>query len=122
MDTDKWLKEIDHVTQSFKKEFGNLSDEQLNWKPASDSWSIAQIIDHLITINSSYFHTIKNVHTRKLPWFARFNFITNFFGRVLLKAVSPAEKRRRRPFLSGNHLKAIFQRILLNDLKNIRMN
>jgi len=50
MNTDKWTNQIDTITAEFTKEFGNLSAEQLNWKPNADTWSIAQNMDHLIVI------------------------------------------------------------------------
>ncbi|HTH38149.1 MAG TPA: DinB family protein, partial [Pyrinomonadaceae bacterium] len=53
---------IDQVTAELQKTaddarstFGSLSVEQLNWKPAEKSWSIAQCFDHLITTHSLYF-------------------------------------------------------------------
>ena len=35
--------------------FGQLNSEQLNWKPAADSWSVAQCLDHLISANREYY-------------------------------------------------------------------
>ena len=54
MDTKRWLQEIDNVTNSVQEEFQILSHDQLNWKPNANSWSIGQVINHLIVINTTY--------------------------------------------------------------------
>jgi hypothetical protein len=34
--------------EKVKNEFENITQEQLNWKPAPESWSIGQCLDHLV--------------------------------------------------------------------------
>ena len=46
--------EAEAITGDAKALFGHLTREQLNWKPAANSWSVAQCLDHLITINREY--------------------------------------------------------------------
>ncbi len=46
---------MESVTVQVRTEYGHLSAEQLNWTPAEGRWSIAQCLDHLITINRLYF-------------------------------------------------------------------
>lgn len=41
--------------------FGGLSEGQLNWKPDSERWSIAQCLHHLITTNAAYFPVFEQV-------------------------------------------------------------
>ena len=96
----KWTKDIDKLTAAFKTEFGGLTEEALNWKPAPDRWSIAQNLDHLIRINESYFPVISNIrqHTYKLPWYASFSFVSRFFGNMLLKAVQPHNRKKTKTF------------------------
>lgn len=43
-----WASQIDNITRQTQSEFGALTYEQLNWKPNSNIWSIAQNLDHLI--------------------------------------------------------------------------
>jgi len=47
--------ELASVTEDVKRSFGGLSPEQLNWRPAADSWSIAQCLDHLIKSNEEFY-------------------------------------------------------------------
>ncbi|MDQ3393298.1 MAG: DinB family protein [Bacteroidota bacterium] len=100
MNTEKWLQEIDQLTQSFIIAFENLSEKQPNWKPNPDTWSIAQNIDHLITLNSSYFPIVEKAAEQRmnLPWHAKLKFITRFFGRILLKSVSPEATKKMKTF------------------------
>ena len=59
MRVDQWLKQIDQTAKQFKELCNELNIKQLNWKPNAETWSIAQNIDHLITINKTYFPIIE---------------------------------------------------------------
>ncbi len=100
MDTRKWTNQLDRNTEAFVQEFGNLSAEQLNWKPAAQTWSIAQNIDHLITTNATYFPIVKQLQSGQysVPWIGKFNWITNFFGNFILKGVSPDRRNKIKTF------------------------
>ena len=87
---------LDTITEDCKSQFGELSLDQLNWKSNPDSWSIAQCIDHLIVINSSYFpifESLKNgtykSHSKLKTWL-----FASLFGNMILKAVQPDRKKR----------------------------
>ncbi len=97
---DNWTKQIEEVTEKFQKSFGHLSENDLNWKPSPGTWSIAENITHLIEVNSSYFPGF-NALTRgnyKLPFIARFGFVVNFFGNMILKSVQPDRKNKMKTF------------------------
>lgn len=95
-----WEKELSALTAQFKSSFGKLNAEELNWKPDAKTWSIAENIDHLIKINSSYFPVIKQVRqgVLKLPFIAKFAFFTNLFGNLILKSVNPDRKKKIKTF------------------------
>ena len=49
------LLEINEASQeTFNTSFSGLSADQINWKPSTDSWSIAQCAEHLIKTNDLY--------------------------------------------------------------------
>lgn len=100
MDTQKWITQIDEVTSEVNSLFGNLSQEQLNWKPNTATWSIAQNIDHLIVINETYYPVVKSVreNTYKTPFIANIGFIVTFFGNLVYMAVQPDRKRKSKTF------------------------
>jgi hypothetical protein len=92
--------EIDDITQNFIDSFGDLSLEQLNWKPNVKTWSIAQNMDHLILLNESYFSIIDLIRkgTYKTPLIGKFDFVVSFFGKSILKAVQPNRKKKMKTF------------------------
>lgn len=100
MSTIQWNTRIDAVTTTFTTTFGNLSDQQLNWKPAPDVWSIAQNIDHLIVINQTYYPVIDQLlkGEYKTPFMGKIGFMVNFFGKFILKSVQPDRKRKMKTF------------------------
>ncbi|MFC5271677.1 DinB family protein [Adhaeribacter terreus] len=95
-----WEKELNEITAQFKSSFGHLSEEELNRKPDSKTWSIAENIAHLIKINESYYPVIKAVGAGnlKLPFIARFSFFTNLLGKFILQSVEPERKKKIKTF------------------------
>ena len=95
-----WHQQIDQNTQDFQAAFGHLSSAQLNWKPDPQTWSIAQNLDHLIVINSTYFPLLEKVRKGdyQLPFLARFGFLVKFIGQTILKASQPDRKRKMKTF------------------------
>lgn len=82
-------------------EFGKLDVSSLNWKPNAEAWSIGQNLDHLITLNRTYFPILEATlaGTQSLPWTARLKPIRKFFGRMILKSVLPDRKRKIKTFV-----------------------
>lgn len=88
---DEVVRELEEVTQGAQGTFGHLSDDQLNWKPAAESWSIAQCFDHLITINRLYFPLFESLSmgTAELTFWERYSPLSGFLGKFLIKTLSP---------------------------------
>jgi len=83
--------EAEAIAGDAKTLFGKLNSQQLNWKPAADSWSVAQCLDHLITINREYypvFDRIVNGDYPKTLW-RRLPFLSAISGRMMIKVLSP---------------------------------
>ncbi len=95
-----WKTELAANTALFKQAFGGLSAEQLNWKPNAETWSIAQNIDHLITINKTYFPLIEQVQNGvyNTPWWSKLTIVTRFFGNVIYNASDANRKRKMKTF------------------------
>ncbi|MFM9945137.1 MAG: DinB family protein [Bacteroidia bacterium] len=92
--------EIDQITENFTTTFRHLTEQQLNFKPNPTTWSIAQNIDHLIVINETYYPVIKAVRENRyqLPFIAKFNFMVNWLGKMILNSVEPLRKRKIKTF------------------------
>ncbi|MDX2249134.1 MAG: DinB family protein [Bacteroidia bacterium] len=95
-----WKTEIQETTRAFREAFGKLSPEQLNMQPNPGVWSVAQIMDHLITINHTYYPMVEGIRkdTYKPPFHGRFPFIVNFLGNFILNSVEPERKRKIKTF------------------------
>ena len=95
-----WITQIDETTSAFQTSFGTLTEKQLNWKPNPETWSIAQNMDHLITINQTYFPILAALKTGEYQshFLAKIGFLTSFFGKMLLNAVKPTTKKKIKTF------------------------
>ncbi|WP_246136899.1 DinB family protein [Gillisia hiemivivida] len=95
-----WIKEIDDITDKFAGKLKDLNKNELNWKPNSETWSIAQNINHLIVLNETYFSTFENLKKgkNKLPFISKIGFISAFMGKTILKAVSPDNQSKTKTF------------------------
>lgn len=91
-----WAEDLNIISRSVADHFGSLDGTQLNKKPNASTWSIAQIIEHIISINHSYYPTFDNLldGTHAIPWTGKFNFIVKFFGKMILKSVQPESIRK----------------------------
>lgn len=85
------IETIESVTRQVRAEFGGLSVEQLNRRPAAGQWSVAQCLDHLITINRLYFPVLAAIAAgtyRPSVW-ARVSPLSGMFGGLLVKSLRP---------------------------------
>jgi len=91
-----WHSEIETSTYQFKIKFGSISQTELNWKPNTESWSIGQVIEHLIKTNNSYFAIPKLIKSDefKPSILTKIGFIPKLFGNLILKSVDPNNKRK----------------------------
>ena len=97
---DKWITQIDQITSDFEGTFRDLSEEQLNWQPHENAWSIAQNMRHLILINESYFSILDSLRDGRYhpPFLSRFHFLSKLIGRTLLKSVQPDRKVKTKTY------------------------
>lgn len=95
-----WETKLKETTDLFNNTFGHLTEVELNWKPNSEVWSIAQNIHHLITTNEQYHKTIEAIRngSATLPFIARFDFITRFLGNSIYNALEPTNHKKIKTF------------------------
>ena len=79
--------------------FGAFSSEQLNWKPAADSWSVGQCFEHIIKTNEMFYPEFEKLAsgTRKNSLIENYSPLSGFFGRFLIKSVSEDSKKAKVP-------------------------
>lgn len=77
-------------------EFHNISVDQLNWKPSSQSWSIAQCFDHLLIADSSYFSFLQQITEGKytMTFWEKFSPFTAKCGQILKDQLQEQVKKK----------------------------
>ena len=95
-----WHDEIRDITEQFKVNFESLNEEQINLKPNAKSWSIGQVIEHLIKTTENYSKIPHKIRSQeyKPSILTRINFLPKFYGKMLLKYVEPESKRKINTF------------------------
>jgi hypothetical protein len=95
---DDGIQDLEALTRRAQADFGGLSGAQLNWKPAAGSWSVAQCLDHLITINALYFPLFEALREggRNPTFWERYSPFSGLLGRLLIRSLSPDNPRRTR--------------------------
>jgi hypothetical protein len=87
------------VPSEVRAEFGRLVQDQLNWKPAADKWSVGQCFDHLITANGEYFpifdRVLQGQKTTNTIW-ESLPGLPRIWGQMLIKSVSPDATRKQK--------------------------
>ena len=97
---------IDEVTSEMRiagddalRSFGQLTNEQLNWKPSEKGWSVAQCLDHLIKSNVEFDDDWPKLHAgnRESSFVEKWSPLTGFWGRFLIKSLSNDAKKVKAP-------------------------
>ncbi len=91
---------LQEVSTDSKQTFGQLSAEQINWKPDSNTWSVGQCFEHLIVTNKLYFPNIQKVidGNHRNNFFSKIPFSTNLIAVAMKNALNPEQKRKMKTF------------------------
>ena len=82
-----------------EKIFSFLSNEQLNWKPSAESWGVGECINHLVISNNLYLVKIENLLNSQHPTVEKeFPYKQSFMGKMITKAVDPANVKKAKTF------------------------
>ena len=81
--------ELDQIGSEARGMFGELTPEQVNWKPAPESWSIGQCLDHLIKSNEMFFGDMDEIAsgTRRNSFWENWSPFSSFFGGLLISSL-----------------------------------
>ena len=90
------ITELQTISSNARNVFGNLSAEQINWKPSAESWSVGQCFEHLIKINLGYFPDFESLikGERQQKFWETYSPLSGFFGNLLFKSLSPKTPRK----------------------------
>ncbi len=92
------LNTLDRMTSEYKRDLGGLNTEQLNWKPNSESWSVGQCVDHIITSNRLYFDIFESLldGTKPSNFWEKIPFLPGLFGKLLINTTKPVIDKKNK--------------------------
>jgi hypothetical protein len=94
-----FLSEAPKLKTTVSNDFAELNEDQLNWKPAPDKWSIGECIDHLVVSHEQYLNKICKVNVEKTPSGKDLiPYKHSFLGKILINAVAPETRRKVKTF------------------------
>ena len=90
---------LTEVAADARATFGGLTSEQLNWKPAENSWSVGQCLEHIVITNEKFYPDFEKLASgvRRNSLIETWSPLTGFFGRFLINAVSEDSKKAKVP-------------------------
>lgn len=95
-----YRKQFEGAPEEFQKLIEGLSDEQFNWRPGEDRWSMAECIDHLVMIgtimNRNIDEALEKAEARGLRSDGPFKY--GALGNWFVRAVSGSEAARKKKF------------------------
>jgi len=95
-----WTAEIEAISSDYINTLQGLDIATLNTKPNANTWSIAQVLEHIIKTNESYYSELEDIKSGKIKisFWGKIGFLNNFFGNFILKSVQPDAKRKIKTF------------------------
>jgi hypothetical protein len=87
------------VADDAKATFGDLTPEQLNWKPSEKSWSVAQCFEHIIKTNTEFYPEFAKLASgkRKNSFIENYSPFSGMMGRFLIGAVTEGSRPAKVP-------------------------
>lgn len=87
---------LDAMARDTVATFGNLDGRQLNWRPDTTRWSVAQCFEHLLTANRLMFAAadVALDDTQARSVWQRLPILPGFFGRMLVRSQAPETTRK----------------------------
>ncbi len=97
-DIESKVSELDQITNDVRDAFGGLSPDQINWKPAADSWSVGQCLEHLILANTESMPALDAaIAGKKRSFWESYSPFTGFIGRFMIKSIKSDAKKFKAP-------------------------
>ncbi|MGB5287494.1 MAG: DinB family protein [Ignavibacteriaceae bacterium] len=100
--------------------FSYLSENQLNWKPSFEIWSVGECINHIIRTNQLYLAKIEKF-VKPLPTGSEKDYLysQSFMGKMITKAVDPANVKKFKTFKVFIPHKSAVRKTIVEDYVNL---
>jgi len=91
--------ELQTISDDALKTFGNLSAEQINWRPSAEGWSVGQCFEHLIKSNELFFDKLGEIADgkHKHSFLENFSPLSGFFGNLLINSLKKDSRKFKAP-------------------------
>jgi hypothetical protein len=91
--------ELRKISDDAQSKFGNLSPEQINWRPSAEGWSVGQCFEHLIKTNKLFYGELDKIAggERKNSFWENWSPLTSFGGKFLIKSLKSDERKFKAP-------------------------
>ena len=95
----KLVSELESISAEAQKTFGNLSAEQINWKPSATGWSVGQCFEHLVKSNELFYDELERIAsgTRKNSFLENYSPLSSFFGNLLVGSLKKDARKFKAP-------------------------
>jgi hypothetical protein len=97
---DGYRKQFEQSKETFSGLVNGLTDDDFNWRPVDDRWSMAECIDHLIMVgtlmNRNIDEGIEKGHAN--GWHSEGPFKYGWLGNKFVEAAGASPKARKRKF------------------------
>lgn len=93
------VSELQKIASNAQETFGNLSKEQINWKPSAEGWSVGQCFEHLIKTDELFFEELDKVAAgnRRNSFLENYSPLSGFFGNLLVKSLQKDARKFKAP-------------------------
>lgn len=88
------ISELEKIPDIVQEEFGYLSENQLNWKPNAQSWSISECLNHLIISDSLYDETFQKIFTKYPKNSPDRDVQFSWLGKWLINSINPSNSKK----------------------------
>lgn len=98
-DANNITNELQTISENALKTFGELSAEQINWRPSETGWSVGQCFEHLIKSNELFFDELDRIASgnRKNSLLESFSPLSGFFGNLLISSLKKDTRKFKAP-------------------------
>lgn len=118
---EKFISDAESFINEIEK-LHSLTDNQLNWKPAPDVWSLAECVEHLAVTNKLYFDEMeKQLSEKQISCHDSEEMVKHkFFVKLIIKAVDPSNVNKTKTFSVFKPEKSSFDHSVIDKLINIQ--
>lgn len=93
------IPELQKISDDAQETFGDLSGEQINWKPSAAGWSVGQCFAHLIKTNELFYDELEKIKTgtRRNSFLENYSPLSGFFGNLLITSLKKDSRKFKVP-------------------------